>query len=122
MSLNPAVSKTRADVAIASSDSPGRQHTERQFDPELIKALNEKYRPLGIEERIGQLYHDFDAGKVMLTSSFAATSAFLLHLFSRFAPEQRVFFIDTGYHFPQTLEYKRKLTELYKLKVVDVRA
>ena len=122
MSLNPAVSKNRPEVAIAQQDPSGRPHTERQFDPELIKALNEKYRPLGIEQRIGQLYQDFDAGKVMLTSSFAATSAFLLHLFSRFAPEHPVFFIDTGYHFPQTLEYKRKLTELYKLRVVDVRA
>jgi phosphoadenosine phosphosulfate reductase len=58
----------------------------------------------------------------MLTSSFAATSAFLLHVFSRFAPHQPVFFIDTGYHFPQTLEYKQKLIDLYHLKVVDIRA
>lgn len=95
---------------------------ERQFDEERIRALNEKYRPLTIEERIRELYHDFPADKVMLTSSFAATSAFLLHVFSRTAPHQKVHFIDTGYHFPQTLEYKRKLTEMFGLKVEDVRA
>ena len=58
----------------------------------------------------------------MITSSFAATSAFLLHVFSRIVPKQRIFFIDTGYHFPETLEYKKKLTELFNLDVFDVRA
>lgn len=121
MSLNPAVSKS-APGAGDAQDAASGQTAERQFDPEFIRALNEKYLPLDIEQRIVQLYRDFDPGKVMLTSSFAATSAFLLHLFSRFAPTQPVFFIDTGYHFPQTLEYKRKLSELYNLKVIDVRA
>ena len=31
-----------------------------------------------------------------------------------------IHFINTGFHFPETLEYKKKLTELYNLKVVDV--
>lgn len=95
---------------------------EPRFDPARIAALNEKYRTLTPEQRIAELYRDFEPGRVMLTSSFAATSAFLLHLVSRYAPHQQVFFIDTGYHFPQTLEYKQKLTELFGLKVVDVRA
>lgn len=98
------------------------QPAEREFDPARIKALNDKYHSLTPEQRIVELYRDFDPEKVMLTSSFAATSAFLLHIFSRVAPHQQVFFIDTGYHFPQTLEYKQKLIELYGLKVVDIRA
>ncbi len=92
----------------------------RNSSPRLAE-LNEKYHPLTIEERVRQLYLDFDPEKVMLTSSFAATSAFFLHLFSRLAPNQKVHFIDTGFHFPQTLEYKKKLTELYNLEVIDVR-
>ncbi len=88
-----------------------------------IAELNQQYRDLSIEERIRRLYLDFDPEKVMLTSSFAATSAFFLHLFSRLAPiKQKVHFIDTGFHFPETLAYKKKLTELYDLDVVDVKA
>lgn len=121
MSLNLA-SKTNPESAGAQPGEARHNTMERQFDQELIRTLNERYRSLSIEQRVSELYKDFDAGKVMLTSSFAATSAFLLHIFSRFAPNQPVFFIDTGYHFPQTLEYKRKLTDLYHLKVVDVRA
>jgi phosphoadenosine phosphosulfate reductase len=88
---------------------------------ELIDQLNRKYEPLTAEERIQELYTDFSAEEVLLTSSFAANSAFFLHLFHTItAGNQIIHFIDTTYHFPETLEYKKKLTELYQLKVVDV--
>jgi len=87
-----------------------------------LTLLNEKYHKLSIEERVNQLYLDFDPEKIMLTSSFAATSAFFLHLFSRLAPRQKVYFINTGFHFQETLDYKTKLTRLYDLDVIDVHA
>lgn len=67
-----------------------------------IKALNKKYQPLTARERIKMLYEDFNMADVMLTSSFAATSAFLLKLISDVTKKQDVFFIDTGYHFEDT--------------------
>jgi phosphoadenosine phosphosulfate reductase len=87
-----------------------------------IKALNKKYKPLSAAERIVQLYKDFEVSEVMLTSSFAATSAFLLKLFSEVNKEQTVFFIDTGYHFEDTLTYKTELTKRYGLKVSSLSA
>ena len=87
-----------------------------------IKALNERYKSLTARERIKTLYQDFDMADVMLTSSFAATSAFLLKLISEVTKEQEVFFIDTGYHFEDTLDYKEKLSEQYGLKVTSIRA
>ena len=95
---------------------------KRVFTEEEIQALNKKYKPLSIQERIEELYKDFDVAEVMLTSSFAATSAFLLKLFSDVNKEQKVFFIDTGYHFDETLQYKRKLTEKYGLDVKSISA
>ena len=58
----------------------------------------------------------------MLTSSFAATSAFLLKLFSEVNQAQTIYFINTGYHFKETLIYKEYLTQLYDLKVEEVHA
>lgn len=87
-----------------------------------IKALNLKYKTLTPIERIATLYKDFDASEVMLTSSYAATSAFLLKLFSDVNKNQKVYFIDTGYHFDDTLAYKEKLTELYGLDVKSISA
>ena len=95
---------------------------KRVFTEEEIKALNKKYKPLSIEERIKELYKDFDVTEVMLTSSFAATSAFLLKLFSDVNKKQKVFFIDTGYHFNETLNYKKELTKKYGLNVKSISA
>ena len=87
-----------------------------------IETLNKKYRPLSIENRVLELYNDFDMDQVMLTSSFAATSALLLKLFSDYKKEQPVHFIDTGYHFKETLIYKEYLSQLYDLNVKSVTA
>ncbi|MGQ0622878.1 MAG: phosphoadenylyl-sulfate reductase [Panacagrimonas sp.] len=87
-----------------------------------IESLNERYAPLDFGARLRQLYLDFDPAKVMITSSFAATSAYFLHIISRVRPEQVIHFIDTGYHFPETIEYRKYLIGLFGLTVVDVRA
>jgi len=87
-----------------------------------ITSLCDKYRALMPHERVGMLYEDFSKTEVMLTSSFAATSAFLLKIFSDINKEQKVYFIDTGYHFDETIAYRNYLSFLYDLKVEDVRA
>jgi phosphoadenosine phosphosulfate reductase len=96
--------------------------TKASISPETIAALNQRYHALSAKERIAQLYKDFKQNEVMLTSSFAATSAFLLKLVSEVNPQQTVFFIDTGYHFDETLEYKTYLTEKYGLTVTSIQA
>lgn len=95
---------------------------KRIISSEEITKLNTIYQPLSARERIKKLYEDFATEEVMLTSSFAATSAFLLKLFSDENKAQEVFFIDTGYHFEETLEYKNKLTEKYGLNVKSISA
>jgi phosphoadenosine phosphosulfate reductase len=87
-----------------------------------LAELNRRYAPLGFEQRIRQIYLDFPPEKVLVTSSFAATSAYFLHIVSRIRPQQVIHFIDTGFHFPETLEYRAYLTRLFDLKVEDVRA
>lgn len=95
---------------------------KRTISGKEIKVLNEKYRQLSVTERIEELYKDFATGEVMLTSSFAATSAFLLRVFSKVNPNQKIYFINTGYHFEETLNYKKQLTDLYGLNVESVGA
>ncbi|MCB0685498.1 MAG: phosphoadenylyl-sulfate reductase [Saprospiraceae bacterium] len=95
---------------------------KRSLTPQEIKDLNNQYKPLTVRERITRLYEDFEQEEVMLTSSFAATSAFLLREFSKVKPEQVIYFIDTGYHFEETLVYKQHLTDLYGLNVASIQA
>ena len=93
---------------------------KREVTAGEIAVLNNKYKCLSLTQRLEELYNDFNEAEIMLTSSFAATSAFLLKLFSDTRKDQLVYFIDTGYHFEETLEYKKELTELYGLRVKSI--
>lgn len=95
---------------------------KREVSPAEIARLNGKYKNLDLHQRITELYKDFTEAEVMLTSSFAATSAFLLKIFSDINREQLVYFIDTGYHFDETIKYKQQLTNLYGLRVKSISA
>lgn len=96
--------------------------SKRTFTSQEIEILNDVYKPLTARQRIEKLYHDFQITDVMLTSSFAATSAFLLKLVSDVNLKQEVFFIDTGYHFEETLNYKKTLEEKYNLNITSISA
>lgn len=93
-----------------------------EISEEAIEILNRKYKTLSPTNRIKELYKDFKLKDIMVTSSFAATSAFLLKLVSDVNKEQPVFFIDTGYHFEETLKYKEKLEKLYGLNIRSIGA
>ena len=56
-----------------------------------------------------------------VTSSFGAESAVLLHMLSQVAPEIPVLFLDTGFHFSETIDYRRRLAADLGLQVVDAR-
>ncbi len=63
------------------------------------------------------------APKISMTSSFGPESGVLLHLVSRVDPSTPVLFLETGYHFPETLAYRDQLVSLFGLKNVrDLRA
>jgi phosphoadenosine phosphosulfate reductase len=83
-----------------------------------LKFLNEKYKKLTPDERVKEIYNDFD--KILLTSSFGTTAVFQLFLFYKNGIDQPVHFIDTTYHFQETLEYKEKLSKLFGLAVIDI--
>ena len=57
------------------------------------------------------------AGQALATTSFGAQSAAFLHLLAEHWPELPVVFIDTGYHFPETIEFSRNLTRRLKLNL-----
>lgn len=87
-----------------------------------LDRLNQEYAELHFNDRIQRLYKDFDPARILVTSSFAATSAYFLHIISEIAPQQSIHFINTGFHFPETLAYKKYLTELFSLDVIDLHA
>ena len=90
------------------------------FTTSELDALNTAYAPLSVAERLARLYTDFAPEKILVTSSFAATSAYFLHMISQVRPQQVIHFIDTGYHFPETLAYRNLMAEKLHLNVVSL--
>jgi phosphoadenosine phosphosulfate reductase len=60
-------------------------------------------------------------GTAVVTSSFGADSAVLLHLLSRAAPQIPVLFLNTGFLFAETLRFKEALTAQLGLDVREIR-
>ena len=85
-----------------------------------ILQLNRAFENMTIEERLANFYAIFNTKDVLYTSSFGTRSVMLLHLVSRFAPKQTVHFIDTTYHFPETIAYKNQLGNKLNLTITDV--
>lgn len=71
-----------------------------------------------VDARVAQVFNTFD--NVLLTSSFGTTSAVLLHIVSRVKPGYPIYFVNTGYHFEETLSYKNKLAAMLDLNVVEL--
>lgn len=59
--------------------------------------------------------------RLVVTSSFGADSAVLLHLLAGVDRNVPVLFLDTGLHFDETLAFRRELADELGLRVLDVR-
>lgn len=57
---------------------------------------------------------------IAMSSSFQTQSMPLLHIMSQTAPDMPIFFIDTGYHFWETLMFRERLAEEWHLNIVDL--
>lgn len=93
---------------------------EISYKTPSVEELNLLFKGLTFEQRLSRLYDYFDEEEILLTSSFGANAAFLLHLISQVRPKQQVYFIDTTYHFEETLAYKKYLAAEWKLNVIDL--
>lgn len=58
---------------------------------------------------------------IAMSSSFQTQSMPLLHMATRIIPDLNVLFIDTGYHFWDTLMFREKIEHEWNLKIIDLR-
>ena len=58
--------------------------------------------------------------KIFTTSSFQTHSIVLLHIISRIDNTIPVYFMNTGYHFPETITFRDQVADLFKLNMKDI--
>ena len=59
--------------------------------------------------------------RLTMATAFGPEGCILLHLLSEVEPRVRVFNLDTGYQFPETLELRDRIAERYGIEVEMVR-
>lgn len=72
-----------------------------------------------IKKRINE--YKEEGKKIFTTSSFQTHSIVLLHIISRIDRSIPIYFLNTGYHFSETIEYRNDITELLGLNTIDLR-
>ncbi|MEP6736013.1 MAG: phosphoadenylyl-sulfate reductase [Chryseolinea sp.] len=77
-----------------------------------------------IFENIKEKIESYKAsGKTMFTtSSFQSHSLVLLHILSRIDPSVPVYFINTGFHFPETVKFKDQIADQFGLNIIDLKS
>ncbi len=85
-----------------------------------LEKLNAKYESLTFQDRLAQLFVDFDPEDILVTTSLGSTSSILLHLLSKVAPEHPIYLIDTGYLFEETRRHKETIRQKLGINIVDV--
>ncbi len=86
-----------------------------------IEELNQKYDKYSFMDRLEKLFADFDHDKILISSSFGSTSSVLLHQLGKVAPDHPVYFINTGYLFEETIQYKNRIKDKFGLtNIVEV--
>ncbi len=83
---------------------------------EALAAISQSFGPLTAQQRVEQAL-ELLPGQHVLTSSFGAQAAVMLHLLNTVIPKIPVVLIDTGYLFPETYQFIDELTERLDLNL-----
>ena len=87
--------------------------TDLTFD---LREANARLERITAPERLAWASAEFGSGLV-LSSSFGAQAAVMLHLAKQVRPDIPVIFVDTGYMFPETYEFAELLVNRLDLNL-----
>jgi phosphoadenosine phosphosulfate reductase len=85
-----------------------------------INHMAEAVEHLTPEEALAAVLGAQPAAHVCVTSSFQAEDMAVIHMLRKKIPEVPVLFLETGYHFPQTYEYRDRMAKEWSLNLVNV--
>ncbi|QCK15990.1 phosphoadenylyl-sulfate reductase [Mangrovivirga cuniculi] len=102
--------------SIANNFNP-EAYPDRQ---DYLDYLHRKYNDFQPEDRLKEFFNLFEEKDILLTTSFGSSSIVLLSMVSKIKPALPVYFIDTGYHFEETYEYKELIKDQLGLNLIEI--
>ena len=85
-----------------------------------VDSLAEELEHLAPEPALETVLAANKSARSCLTSSFQAEDMVVAHILRKRITDLPVLFLDTGYHFPQTYEYRDRMTRQWSLNLVNV--
>ena len=84
-----------------------------------LDAVNRELATATPEAILAWTWREFQP-KVILTCSFQHDGVVLAHMLRDIAPEVPVVFVDTGFHFPETLAYRDEIARRFGITLVEL--
>jgi phosphoadenosine phosphosulfate reductase len=85
-----------------------------------VDRIAEEIELLGPQEALEAVLRANQDARACLTSSFQAEDMAVMHFLRKRMPSVPVLFLDTGYHFPETYEYRDRMTQQWSINLVNV--
>ncbi len=85
-----------------------------------VDQIAEAVENLAPEQVLDTVLAASENANVCFTSSFQAEDMAVLHLLRKRIPDVPVLFLDTGYHFTQTYQYRDRLAKEWSLNLVNI--
>ena len=85
-----------------------------------LEQISQTFESLPLDQVLQTLLSTADRRKACLTCSFQVEDMIVLHLLRQKIPDIAVLFLDTGYHFAQTYEYRDRIAREWQLNLVNV--
>jgi len=101
---------------VTETDLPAAPLSEEE-----VRDLNARWESANPAEILRWALEDPRLERIAMASAFQAEGTAVMHMAVAIRPDVPVLFLDTGFHFKETLEFKRELTERLGLNVVDLR-
>jgi len=87
---------------------------------EQLVALNERFEHAAPEEILEWALARSGFERVAVASAFQREGTCIIHMAIEIRPDVPILFLETGFHFAETLAFKQKLAEQFGLNVVDL--
>ena len=87
---------------------------------EDLEALNRRFEATHPREIVRWALEGSGLERIALASAFQAEGTCVMHMATRIRADVPILFLETGFHFEETLEFKRRLTDRLGLNVVEL--
>ena len=86
-----------------------------------VEDANERFERAAPPEVVRWALEESGLDRVAVASAFQAEGTCVMHMATRIRPDLPILFLETGFHFRETLQFKDDLRDRLRLKVVELR-